>query len=482
MTYVDPRIPTQAGWNKAHAVAPPADPRAPGGVEFSQLSSPAQLALLMQKGFQVDGGTGGTQFKTASKAYNKGIEGSYWTSVANKNEQARLMALRTAQYRAAAVHQAQGTAQARAAAAHQAALAAHDPNAVSPVDPSGSVAPDTSALDVPTLASLGIDTSGLDYRGGDPTKLATAMTNAQYNPQITGLATQLANARKQGTVNQSDIKAWYAALANDLADTTAADKTAQTDVLASHDAGEQGLLNVLGGNAGAANSAAAFGTINRGALEKIGLSRQNYDAALAPAFTSQRNEAALGQLNKDRTAQEDLLSQLTAARTAKGQAFAGAYQSAMDDNFKNQVASVNAKAQLAMLPTQVAAGKQNLKLAGLSYDTQVLKNQILGQQSSGPVPVFGKLNPEQFTGLQNQLLSQAVSSKDPMKLAHNPMDVYKAWGGALRGMSGGKWDPATSATVNSWRNNLLASRLPLWNRTHPKQQYAFKHGVLVKKQ
>jgi hypothetical protein len=456
---------------------------------FSGLSPQAQLAFLMSNGYQVDGGTRGTQFRTASKAYGKGIGGAYWTKVANANEKTRLAAARQATIEAAAV-----AASTRAAKAHHAAMGAHDPNAVAPMAPdplggvSGSDVIDTSAINMPSLKSLGINLKGLNYKGMDPTKLATSMVNAQYDPQITDLASHLTTAQNQGTQDQTDIKAWYDALASDLADTTASDTKAQTAALADHDAGQAGILNVLGGNAGAANSASAFGAINRGELEKIGLSRKQYDDALAPAFTSQRNDAALSQLNRDRTAQEDLLSQLTAARTAKGQAFAGAYSQAADDAFKNQVASVNAKAQLSMLPSQLATARQNvaqgnasLKLAGLNYDAQLLKNQVLGQQASGPVPVFGSLNPEQLTGLQNQLLSQAVDSKDPLKLAHNPMDVYKAWGSALRSMSGGKWNPQTSAMVDKWRNGLLASRLPQWNRTHPKQQFAFRNGVLVKK-
>lgn len=441
---------------------------------FGTLTPQAQLAFLLHNGYKVQGGVGGTQFKTASKAYGKNIGGDYWTKVATKNQAARLAAI-------------------RAAKAHASAISAHDPNAVTvpvggPSSYTDTSAIDTSAIDMPTLASLGISMKGLNYKGMDPAKLATSMVNSQYNPQIVGLATELTNARNQGTQAQKDIKEWYAALASDLAATTQADKDAQTAVLADHDAGQQGILNVLGGNAGAANSAAAFGAINRGALEKIGLSRQDYDAALAPAFTSQRNDAALSQLNKDASAQEALLNQLTALRSAKGQAYAGAFSQAMDNNFKNQVASVNAKAQLAMLPAQVAQAKAgvattnaNLKMAGLQYNAQVLKNQTLGDQANGPVPKFGKLNPEQLTGLQNQLLSQAVDAHDPMKLAHNPADVYKAWKAALRGMSGGQWDTKTSGMVSSWVNNLLGSRLPQWNRTHPKQQYRFQNGVLVKK-
>lgn len=455
---------------------------------FDTLNPQAQLAFLMRNGYQVQGGTGGTQFKTASKAYDKNIGGAYWSKIAEQNQAARIAAIRAASIEAAAI-----AAKQRAAKAHTAAITANDPQAVdpsasTPTAPAGTDVVDTSAIGMPTLASLGISMKGLNYKGGNPTKLAQSMVNAQYDPQIVGLASELTNARNQGTQAQKDIKEWYAALASDLAATTQADSRAQADVLASHDASQQGILNVLGGNVGAANSAAAFGAINRGALEKIGESRQNYDNALAPAFTSQRNDAALSQLNKDAAAQEALVKQLTAMRTAKGQAFAGAYQQAMDDNFKNQVASVNAKAQLAMLPAQlataqagVATANAGLKMAGLKYNAQQLQNTILGQKVNGPVPKFSKLNPAQFTGLQNQLLSQAVDAKDPMKLAHNPSVVYKAWKAALRNMSGGQWDANNSGIVNSWVNNLIGSRLPQWNRTHPRKQFAIRNGVLVKK-
>lgn len=441
---------------------------------FTRMTPKQQLASLLAQGYNVNGGIGGSQFATASKAYIKGIPTGYWNKVSAANLKAQLTA--------------------RANAAHAAAISAHDPNSVSTtpppsagdtsIDTSGGV--DTTPVSVPTLKSLGVP--GLNYKFIDPTALANSITGAQYNPQISALQQQLVDARKQGTQNQADIKAWYDTLANDLATTTASDASAAKAQLADHDAGVQGILNVLGGNVGAANSAAAFGAIDRGALEKLQASRANYDSALAPAFRSQGADAALTQLNRDRTAQQDLAQQLTAARTAKGTAFAGAYQNALDDNLKNQVAAINAKSQLAMLPYQVAQAQTglatsnaNLKMAGLQYNTQVLKNQILGQQANGPVPLFGKLNPEQLTGLSNQLLSQAVSSKDPLKLAHNPMDVYQAWGTALRSMSGGKWDARTSGIVNKWRNDLLASRLPEWNRSHPKQQYAFRNGVLVKK-
>jgi hypothetical protein len=432
-----------------------------------------QLAYLLSQGY-----TAATQKnqKAAAKAYVKGIAPQYWNRVATHNAQA-------------AAHAA---AQQRAAVAHAAFIASHDPNSVAPAG----AAPPVTSTPTPggvtrtpaAAASPGLNVPGIDYQAQDPTAIANSQVNAQFDPQITSLAQALTQAQGQGTQDQTDIKAWYDALQKDLGATTAADTQAQTDALASHDAGQQGILNVLGGNAGAANSAAAFGAIDRGALEKLGLSRQNYDSALAPAFTSQRNDAALGQLNKDRSAQQDLASQLAAARTAKGQAFGSALANAQDTNLKNSIAVTNAKAQLALLPYQVQDAqlgvqgkKADLKMAGLQYNAQKLKNAALGSSASGPVPSFSQLNPEQLTGLQNQLLSQAVDSKDPMKLAHNPADVYQAFGAALRSMSGGQWDPQTSATVNKWRNNLIASRLPSWNRSHPKQQYAFKNGVLVKK-
>jgi hypothetical protein len=328
-----------------------------------------------------------------------------------------------------------------------------------------------------------------DYGNSD--SMAEAQVNAAYEPMLQDLARQMAQARAQADAAQASIGNWYGGAISQAQGMIPGLDAETSSLLAGTDAANAGAAAALGGGASdAAGSAAAFGAITRGELAKLGESAHSYASGMIPVLSLQGGDAKQRQAASDVSVMQDLAAQIADANYKKIADTLQAKQDGRSNSMKDKLALINAYSQLALLPGQLKG--QNLDLLGKQSD---LKSAAVSRQldqlrlklglknadtSTGAVTPWGQLNPEQLASLRDDLVSKVVSKQNPSQLAVDPIYVYNQWGNALRGVSNGQWDPKTSAAVRSWRDNQLASYLPLWNKKHPKLKYSIRNGQLVR--
>jgi hypothetical protein len=363
----------------------------------------------------------------------------------------------------------------------------------------------TTLPQFPTLAQLGINPSllgGKGTNGFDAIKYAQSLVNAEYGPQIAQeTRSRDAAIQEQGAAQQS-IGDWYKQVMGEAGAMAGKNTAALDQVMSQYNAGVKGAAEALGGGPAAAD-AAAWGAIGGSQLGNMGQIQTSYLTQLPPAYALQGADSMRKQLASDRQRIDAMNARISDLTGARGESYTKAIFEGLDKAQRDRIAEVNMQAQMAMLPAEYAEKMQGMSLraqdnaransaaardaagAQIGYDLDRLRlaagiaelNQT--DEAEDPVPAFGKLDPGKLQGLRSELLSTVVSKSNPSALAVNPMRVYNAWGNALRGLSGGEWNPASNPQIRSWRDNLLRSFLPGWNSSHPNKKYGFRNGKLV---
>lgn len=343
--------------------------------------------------------------------------------------------------------------------------------------------------------------ASLSWGNFDPEKYARSAVEAEFGPQIAELTAAKQRIAAQGANAQTDIQGWYQDLLKQADVGAQANLSQLTNILGGHDAAVQGAVGALGGGQGAAD-VGVWGNIGRTELAAQGMAQGAHDNRMKTLLPLQGADSRLRVLRDFSEQGADMESKLAALRQAKGGAYSKALYEAQDLGQRNRIAQMNAEAQQALMPLEIQQAQQgitrgnqeirqnnqqirlNEQQAKIDYDLKRLQlesglRELNGQGQEAAVPNFRNLDPEQLSSLRSNLLSEVVSADNPSKLAVNPMAVYNAWGNTLRGISGSKWNAAKGGDVMQWRNNLLRTFLPAWNRAHPKKQYGFRNGKLV---
>lgn len=320
------------------------------------------------------------------------------------------------------------------------------------------------------------------------------MVGSGFNPAIQAMTQEISRQQSQPAKSGMDdsLKAWYESLIQANNAGAGATSDAAAGIMAGHDASTQGLANVLGGSASpAASSAAAFGQIGRNELEQLTQAQNRFEGAqgsnLALEGVEQR-VLARQQAESENTDKLDAMRmQLIELQASQGDARAKAYL----DAYQMRLGQVNDVADMKTLQSMnkwdqavksqgLKAGNQELQGQAVDLDIKRLQAEMgLKKANEGAIPKWFKLDPSQLAALRDRLTDSVMNKEG--QVIRDPAQIMDMWGRALKSTSNGQWDPSSNAMIDTWRDDLLQELLPVWNKQHPKKQYAWRNGKLTRK-
>lgn len=206
----------------------------------------------------------------------------------------------------------------------------------------------------------------------DPAAYASGMVNAQYDPQIAALLQQVKTGRAQKSSDTNQIQDWFNQALQVAGDTANANAGMGQDATDAYNQAGQAAVNLFGGpdaHASTAAEANAFHDIGAANLAANIESQGAYDKNLRAILAGQGAQAQTSQLNKDQNGINDLLSQLISLKGAKGQAYASAYQTGIQNRTQQEAAQQQLALAKELAPSQVATAKANAATAKANAST-----------------------------------------------------------------------------------------------------------------
>lgn len=265
-----------------------------------------------------------------------------------------------------------------------------------------------------------------DIGAGQPSALqiAQAQANAQYDPSIADLNTQIGQAGNQNTANQASIQNWYNQMQSLINQQLSGSQDQATSGANAYATALGNAAQLFGG--AQAPAVGAAGQNNADALQAVNQSQQDYLNNMAPLLKAQGAQSAQDATDAYNSQLGNLHSQLQAQQQAKGAAFSTDYQTALQNqvqNAQNQQALNDAQQlfpyQLASAKSQAAADATNAKSAGAINAATLAKDnaQITEVQSAT------QKNLAEAQAAVNKGASFAPGSKDRQTLVGN---LYKS--------------------------------------------------------
>lgn len=177
---------------------------------------------------------------------------------------------------------------------------------------------------IPSRSPASVTPGADDPYAIDPNKYAQSAANAAYDPQIAALQQQLNQLDPQHTQNIADISGWFQGVQNqdqsNINATQAFDKTNA----AGYDTAAQNIASLFGG--AAAPEFAGYADIGKAQLGANADSQNAFQSNLKSILGLQGADALKQELGMYTHNKADLLSQIGAQRSAKGQAYTDALQ------------------------------------------------------------------------------------------------------------------------------------------------------------
>jgi predicted negative regulator of RcsB-dependent stress response len=316
-----------------------------------------------------------------------------------------------------------------------------------------------------------------------------SMFDQQVNPAMEALQAEISRRETRGpSAIDDNLKQWYEQLIAKNNEGAGATSAAAERIMGAHNAGTQGVVNVLGGSASpAAASAGAYGATASGELGSLAMAQDAFESNSGKDLALQGLQERLAARQEGTDALDDLRLKMIELQGSTGQNKAQAWLDALklrDDQVGNiaDLKSLQAMAAAdAMAKGQgLTAGSLANKRSALQYDIDALKLALgMKNMKQGAVTPWDQLDPGKLQGLRKELLGGAIN--DQNQLLYDPMTTMNTWGSTLRGLSQGQWNPFNNPKIDRWRDDLLKSLIPGWNKTHKKNKWSFnKNGKLVR--
>lgn len=204
-------------------------------------------------------------------------------------------------------------------------------------------------------SQVGLAANGTDPFAVDPYAYAKSAANAQYDPQIAALQQQLGQLDPQHTQNLADLTSWINQIKGDNTQATTDTQAFDKANLAGYDQGAGNIAQLFGG--AAAPDFSGFANIGRTELTGLADSQNAFQKNMGTILTAQGVDNLRSEQGRYDRNKSDLLSQLGAARTAKGQAYIADLQTGMDNAQKAAIAKQSLALAQGMQPYQIASAK-----------------------------------------------------------------------------------------------------------------------------
>lgn len=273
-------------------------------------------------------------------------------------------------------------------------------------------------------------------------QLASNAAGLQFDPQIHGVQTQIAQAPRQAAQNQHDIASWYGQVQG-AQHTAAGRDTAISN--AGVDSQKQALAAIISSLGGSANegsaSVGAAGENSIGTLQALGGIQDQYNADLAPLLKLAQSGAATGQQAKDENALTALNSQLGDLQGQRGQT-----QAATRAQTLMQILTQNNATK-----QQGFTNKLNVAAAGEAAQLNGLKVLMAQQKAGTYAPKGGVTNatPTQIQAVQNAVLKHILDANG------NPLPgMTPAKAAAIAKTVGGTFFPSTGVS-SGWAASVV---------------------------
>jgi len=270
----------------------------------------------------------------------------------------------------------------------------------------------------------------------NPLALATADANAQYDPSIAALNTQIGQAGTQNTANQKALLDYYNQM-NALVSGQLSATQAQGIQ------GAQDYASALGNDAqlfGGAQAPQVGTTANQGAdaLSAVNQSQQDYLNNLQPLLKAQGAQGVQDLAGAYTQQSNSLNQQLQAQQQAKGQAFTTDYQQGLQNQSQLQQNAQALKDAEALLPYQLQSAKAQASVdatnaadaPGLNQakvdqaNSIIKKNMAEAQAAIAKGATFGPGSKDRQTLIKN--LGASMVNAQGTSLIQNPVQAQQA--------------------------------------------------------
>lgn len=196
---------------------------------------------------------------------------------------------------------------------------------------------------------------GTDPFAVDPYAYAKSAANAQYDPQIAALQNQLNQLDPQHAQNIADLTSWINQIRGDNTKATADTQAFDQKNLGNYDQTAQAIASLFGG--ATAPEAGGFADIGRTELTGLADTQNAFQKNIGTILAAQGADNLRAESGQYQRSKSDLLGQLGAARTAKGQAYITDLQTGMDNAQKAAIAKQSLQLAQGLQPYQVASAK-----------------------------------------------------------------------------------------------------------------------------
>lgn len=259
----------------------------------------------------------------------------------------------------------------------------------------------------------------------DVNKMAQAMANEQFQPQVNDAQLQVNRDPRQSAQNEADVANWYKQALDAQAKAGQQDQAATQAGVHATDAATQALVQSLGGGANqGSGEVAAAGQNASGTLQALGQAQSNLDSELAPILQAQAAQQRTDQHNIDQTKLEndqqvlrDLQGQRGNAETsaqmqlqsannsldqARNQALMGILQ------YNNSLGQQKFQNELGLTDAQIAAAMNGVGLADKQAQANYYNSRAAYYAHGGGGG--GSRSASQLNDIQRQLYA-ALGSK-----------------------------------------------------------------------
>ena len=254
----------------------------------------------------------------------------------------------------------------------------------------------------------------------DVNKMADAMANEQFQPQINDAQLTVNRDPAQAAQNEKDVQDWYNQVLAAQGNAANADTAATNAGVGSINDATKALVASLGGSANqGAGEAAAAGQNGASTLQAIGNSQSGLDQELAPILAAQAAQQKTNQANIDQTKQANDQQMLSDLQGQRGNAETTAQMQLMSANnsldqarnaalmnilqYNNSLGQQKFQNELGLTDAQIAAAMNGVSMGEKQAQAAYYARRAAGLGSGS------SRSASQLDGISNHLLAELAN-------------------------------------------------------------------------